>query len=70
MQSTVLAHVPKDIPGVTSVLCVMPTSWAQGKTFECFAYSSGLQELDQMDGTVLPNEDGRYDWNAVWGQPQ
>jgi hypothetical protein len=70
LQSTVLSNVPKDIPGVTKVVCVMPSSWAQGKTFQCFAYNSGGQELAQMDGTVLPNEGGRYDWNEVWGQPQ
>jgi hypothetical protein len=56
-----------DTPSANSVSCVMPSNWAAGRTFKCYAYNSHGLELGEVDGTVLPTSAGAVaNWNSQW----
>jgi hypothetical protein len=56
-----------DTPSANSVSCVMPSNWAAGRTFNCYAYNSHGVELGEVNGTVLPTNEGDVaNWNDEW----
>lgn len=65
LQATVLASAQKRIKA-SSVSCVMPSSWASGQTFSCFAYDAKGTEVGQMKGTVLPADGQTWEANETW----
>lgn len=53
------------LQGVDSVVCNPPSSWAPGKTFNCFVYGAASRQIAQYKGTILPDvADGHVQWNG------
>jgi hypothetical protein len=56
-----------DTPSANSVSCVMPSNWAAGRTFSCYAYNSHGRAVGEVNGTVLPTSAGdTANWNSDW----
>jgi hypothetical protein len=66
VQAQAITGAQELTPGVVKVTCVMPASWTPGNTFKCYAYGSSGRELEQMSGTVLPDEGARWQMNTTW----
>lgn len=67
IQSLIQSDGPTEgVNDVASVNCDMPSSWAQGQTFTCYAYDASQQQVAQINGTVLPNDGTTYHFSEQW----
>ena len=55
---------PRDY--ASRAMCIMPSAWTPGQTFECYVDESDGVELGLVLVTMQTSTNGSYDWTMSW----